>query len=108
MKKLVSIIMFIGLLISCSPVKTTTSGLDNVAFLELYSSEIKYKADVKVIIDNSKAFVAKVNKNNKSMSPKRYQIPTGTHQIHIYLNDKEIYNETIFTSSQITKKITLP
>lgn len=108
MKKIIALIAIISLIVSCSPVRTTTSGLENTAFVELYGARKYNDTELKVVIDNNEPIYAKVNMNNKSMKPYRYKIPTGKHEIHIFLMEKEIYTETIFTSSQITKKITLP
>lgn len=108
MKKSLVVLTAIILFIGCSPVKTTMSGLENVSYLELYGPHSKYKNNTTVVIDNSAPFTAIVNKNENNMNPKRYKIPVGKHDIRIYCNNIEILTETIFTSSQITKKIILP
>lgn len=94
--------------VGCSPVKSTLSGLENVSYLELYSTASKYKQNVTVTVDDKAPFSVLVNKSTDSMKPKRYEIPVGKHIVHVYLNNAEVLSETIFTSSQITKKITLP
>lgn len=109
MKKLFSILAVICLIWSCAPVKTTISGLENVAYLEIYGTKSNYPDMVQVVVDDSPVFSAEVNsKTSNKIRTKRYEIPTGKHEIIISYKNTEISRQTVFTSSQITKKITLP
>lgn len=109
MKKLLSLFFVVSLLWSCSPARSTVSGLENVAFVEIYGDYARYDKVVGVVIDDQPAFTARVNKKGSNkMKPYRYEIPTGKHVLRVYAGNMEVVNETIFVSSQITKKITLP
>lgn len=109
MKKLLSFFFVVSLLWSCSPARTTVSGLENVAFVEIYGDFSKYDKEVRVMVDEQPAFTARVNKQGSNrMKPYRYEIPTGKHVLHIYSGNAEVLTETVFVSSQITKKLTLP
>lgn len=109
MKKLVSFLFVVSLLWSCSPARSTVSGLENVAFVEIFGDAAKYNGPVKVVIDQNVAFEASVNKKGSNkMKPFRYEIPTGKHVLHVYAGDVEVFTDTIFVSAQMTKKVTLP
>lgn len=95
--------------ISCTGVKTTTSGLENESFLVFEGNPSNYSGGVDVIIDDNINFKAEVT-GGKASRPKGnvYAISTGTHTISVSFNGTELYRKQIFVAAQETKKITLP
>jgi len=97
------------LLISCGGTKTSSQGLNNESFLEIIGTPSMYSNDVDVVVDDNKSFKAKVYKDKVGrMRGEVYAITIGKHLIKIYSENKIIYNQQIFVSSQQTKKIIIP
>lgn len=110
MKKLILIVTVFSLFLSgCTGVKSTSSGLENEAFLEFIGDPDNYKNGVDVVINDNPNFTANVYKDHKKR-PKGivYAIPTGKHLISISYENNVIYKKQIFVSAQETKKIMLP
>jgi hypothetical protein len=101
--------IFVISMISCTGIKTTTSGLENNSFLEFVGSPNQYKGGVTVTIDEKNTFIAEVKKANSAL-PKgtTYAINSGSHQIVVTFNNKKLYQKQIFVGTQETKKIELP
>ena len=95
--------------VGCTGVKTTTSGLENEAFLVFLGDPANYQSGVEVNIDDNTSFSAEVQKNhsNRPMG-KVYAISTGPHVVSVVHNGEMIYQKQIFVSAQETKKIILP
>jgi hypothetical protein len=108
MKKLMFIAMVL-LLSSCATgVKTTSSGLENDAFLEFVGTPNLYIGGISVTIDNSYTFTAKVKKDHADRPKgKVYAISTGKRDVSVSYEGRVIYQKTIFVSAQETKKIIL-
>ncbi|MFD0976282.1 hypothetical protein [Salinimicrobium gaetbulicola] len=108
MRKL--ILLFIVLLsVGCTGVKTTTSGLENEAFLVFLGNPENYDSGVEVSIDGKTSFSAEVQKNHADRPKgKVYAISTGQHLVSVAHNNEIIYQKRIFVSAQETKKIILP
>ncbi|MDR2586112.1 MAG: hypothetical protein LBC84_07850 [Prevotellaceae bacterium] len=92
---------------SCGTTRSTSSGIENDAFLEIIGNPSNYSGGVDVVLDNQIAFKATVNKQSNTKS-KVYAIPTGTHIVTVFYRDREVYKSQIFISIQETKKINLP
>lgn len=110
MKKLILILSLLALSFSgCTGIKSTSSGLENEAFLEFIGDPDSYKNGVDVSIDDNSNFTANVNKDHKKR-PKGtvYAIPTGKHILSVSYGNNVIYKKQIFVSAQETKKIMLP
>ncbi|MCX6258450.1 MAG: hypothetical protein NTW49_11230 [Bacteroidia bacterium] len=110
MKK-IYILIAIGLifLVSCTGVKTVTTGLENESFLEFIGTPSSYSGGVDVNVDDKNNFNAEVNEDHADR-PKGniYAISTGKHVITVSYNKKVIYKKQIFVSAQETKKVLLP
>lgn len=95
--------------VGCTGVKTTTSGLENEAFLVFLGNPTNYKSGVEVNIDDNTSFSAEVQKNHSDRPKgKIYAISTGPHVVSVVHNGEMIYQKRIFVSAQETKKIILP
>lgn len=95
--------------VGCTGVKTTTSGLENEAFLVFLGNPQNYKSGVEVNIDENTSFSAEVQKNHSDRPKgKIYAISTGPHVVSVVHNSEIIYQKKIFISAQETKKIILP
>jgi hypothetical protein len=110
MKKIIfsicTVVMFVT---SCTGVKSTSTGLENEAFLEFIGTPRKYKGGVDIKLDDKISFKGLVNKDHADRPKgKVYAISTGTHSITVSYNTKVIFKKQIFVSSQETKKIILP
>lgn len=101
----------LGLLLlgGCTGVKTSSSCLENEAFLEFIGNPSSYKDGVDVNVDDKSTFKAVVNKDHADR-PKGnvYAIATGTHVVTVSFNKNVIFKKQIFVSAQETKKIILP
>lgn len=108
MKKLLLLFSVI-LAVGCTGVKTTTSGLENEAFLVFLGTPENYDSGVEVNIDGKTTFSAEVQKkHNDRPKGKVYAISPGQHLVSVSHNNEIIYQKRIFVSTQETKKITLP
>lgn len=97
------------LAIGCTGVKSTTSGLENEAFLVFLGDPENYDAGVEVTIDEETSFSAQVQKKHSDRPKgKVYAISTGQHLVSVLHNNEVIYQKRIFVSTQETKKIILP
>ncbi len=97
------------LLIGCDVTKTVSRGIENQAFLLILGTPSNYPNGVEVVIDEKTKFNAEVQKNRDKVKHLRlYGISTGKHKVSILKNNKNIYEQIIFISSQQTKKIILP
>lgn len=95
--------------VGCTGVKTTTSGLENEAFLVFLGNPQNYKSGVEVNIDDNTSFSAEVQKDHSDRPKgKIYAISTGPHVVSVVHNGEKIYQKKIFVSAQETKKIILP
>ncbi|MDP4209820.1 MAG: hypothetical protein Q8928_13495 [Bacteroidota bacterium] len=110
MKRLIVYISSALLLFSsCSGVKTLSTGLENEAYLEFIGIPSNYKNGVDVTIDEKNNFKAEVKKDYATRPKgKAYAISTGAHSVSVSYNNKLIYKQQIFVSSQETKKVVLP
>ena len=96
-------------LTGCTGLKTTSTGLENEAFLEFIGSPSNYTGGVDVNLDDKNTFKGEVNKDHADRPKgKVYAISTGNHSITVSYNSKVIFKKQIFVSSQETKKIILP
>jgi hypothetical protein len=101
----IGLIFFTG----CTGLKTTSTGLENEAFLEFIGTPSNYIGGVDVNIDDKNTFKGEVNKDHADRPKgKVYAISTGNHLITVSYNSKVIFKKQIFVSSQETKKIMLP
>jgi hypothetical protein len=110
MKNLIySISICLLFLAGCTGLKTTSTGIDNDAYLEIIGKLSDYKGGVEITLDDKITFKGKVNKNHVDR-PKGevYAISTGNHTIMVSYNSKVLFKKQIFVSSQETKKIILP
>lgn len=102
-------LMTVFISVGCTGVKTTTSGMENEAFLVFVGNPQSYESGVEVSIDDSATFSAEVQKNHADRPQgKVYAISTGQHLVSVAHNNKIIYQKRIFVSAQETKKIILP
>jgi hypothetical protein len=108
MKKLMFIAAVL-LLSSCATgVKTTSSGLENEAFLEFVGTPNLYHEGISVTIDNSYTFTAEVKRDHADRPKgKVYAISTGKHDVSVSHDGRVIYQKTIFVSARETRKIVL-
>lgn len=96
-------------LTGCTGLKTTSTGLENEAFLEFIATPGNYTGGVDVNLDGKNTFIAQVNKDHADRPKgKVYAISTGNHSITVSYKSKVIFKKQIFVSSQETKKIMLP
>ena len=103
------LIPLIVMLIGCGGTRSSSQGLNDESFLELIGSPSVYSSGVDVVVDENAPFKAKVYKDRVGrMRGEVYAIKTGKHSIKIYSDNKIIFNQQIFISSQQTKKIILP
>ena len=108
MRKLI-LLLAVFSAVGCTGVKTTTSGLENEAFLVFLGDPASYKSGVEVNIDDNTSFSAEVQKNHSNRPRgKVYAISTGPHVVSVVHNGEMIYQKQIFVSAQETKKIILP
>ncbi len=108
-KSLFAIAIGLMVLIGCTGVKTTSTGLENEAFIELIGNPNTYAGGVIVNIDDKITFNAEVNKDHADRPKgKVYAISTGTHTITVSYNNSVIFKKQVFVSAQETKKIVLP
>jgi len=97
------------LLIGCDVTKTVSRGIENQAFLLILGTPSNYPNGVEVVIDEKTKFNAEVQKNRDKVKHLRlYGISSGKHKVSILKNNKNIYEQIIFITSQQTKKIILP
>jgi hypothetical protein len=110
MKKLLYVLAAsAALLVSCTGVKSTATGLENESFLEFIGTPSNYNGGVKVNIDDKTTFTAEVNKDHADRPKgKVYAISTGTHVVTVSYNNSVIFKKQIFVSAQETKKVILP
>ena len=109
MKKTILFTILLSLLISCGVTKSSSSGIENQAFLVVVGTPSNYPNGVEVMLDDKTKFNSEVHKNRDKIKHLRlYGISTGKHKISILNNNKIIYEKIIFLSSQQTKKIILP
>ena len=81
-----------------------TSGMQDQGFLLFVSNSSYDKVNVQV--DNTTQFEAEVVKTKKSnFKGNRYAISTGKRHVVVSYKDNVVYNQTIFVSTQETKKI---
>lgn len=108
MRKLILLFaMFMA--VGCTGVKTTTSGLENEAFLIFLGDPQNYDSGVEVTVDEKTSFSAEVQKKHTDRPKgKVYAISTGQHIVSVAHNNEIIYQKRIFVSAQETKKIILP
>lgn len=102
-------LIFIGLIFfsSCTGLKSTTSGLNNEAFIEIIGKPSRFSGGVDVKIDDKLNFKAQVKKDKDIAKGSVYAIASGNHSIEISYNGKIIFKKQIFVSSQETRKIVL-
>jgi hypothetical protein len=110
MKKIIyTIVIGLIFLTGCTGLKTTSTGLENEAFLEFIGTSSNYTGGVDVNLDDKNTFKGEVNKDHADRPKgKVYAISTGNHTITVSYNSKIIFKKQIFVSSQETKKIMLP
>ena len=92
---------------SCTGLKTTTTGLNNEAFIEIIGKPSQFSGGVDVKIDDKLNFKAQVKKDKDIAKGSVYAISTGNHTIVISYNGNMIFRKQIFVSSQETRKIIL-
>ena len=104
-----TIVIGLIFLTSCTGLKTSSTGLENEAFIEFIGTLSNYRGGVDVNLDDINTFKGEVNKDHADR-PKGniYAISTGNHSITVSYNSKVIFKKQIFVSSQETKKIMLP
>ncbi|MCX2838114.1 hypothetical protein OQ279_08095 [Salinimicrobium sp. MT39] len=108
MKKMI-LLFTVFTTLGCTGVKTTTSGLENEAFLIFLGNPKNYESGVEVSIDDNTSFSAEVQKDHSDRPKgKVYAISTGSHNLSVLYNGEVIYQKKIFVSTQETKKIKLP
>lgn len=110
MKKIL-LVFAMGMLLfaGCRGLKTSSSGMENEAFLEFLGDPGYYKGGVVVTIDDKTTFTAEVFKDKRTRTKGQvYAISTGTHTVSVAYNGKILVKKQIFVSAQESKKITLP
>lgn len=110
MKKLIPIFAIILIIAySCTGIRSTTRGMENESYIEVFGNTGKYSQGVTVQVDENKPFMAQVNKPHPDR-PKGtvYAISPGKHVVSVTYKDIVIYKKQIFISSQETLKIDLP
>jgi len=109
MKKIIIIIASLFLVNSCEITKTSSSGIENQAFLLIVGTTSNYPNGVEVTLDDKTKFIGEVQKDYMRVKDVRlYGISTGRHDVSIMHNNQLLYKKTIFVTSQQTKKIILP
>jgi len=109
MKKLIPIFAVVLILVSsCTGLKSTTRGIENESYIEIYGDLSKYDKGVLVQVDESTPFVAQVTKPHPDR-PKgiTYAISPGKHIVSVSFNNVVVYKKQVFLSSQETLKIDL-
>ena len=108
-KSLFAIAIGLMVLTGCTGVKTTSTGIENEAFIELIGNPNTYVGGVIVNIDDKITFNAEVNKAHADRPKgKVYAISTGIHTITVSYNNSVIFKKQVFVSAQETKRIVLP
>jgi len=103
------LIIFMIFFVSCTGLKTSSTGLENQAFLEFIGKPSKYASGITVNVDKEITFKAKVKKDHVTRPKgKAYAISTGVHTISVIYHNNMIYKKRIFISAQETKRIILP
>jgi hypothetical protein len=110
MKKIIySVIIGLLVITSCTGIKTLSTGSENESYLNFIGKPMDYRGGVDVTLDDKSTFKADVNKDDSDHPKgKVYSIANGKHIITVSYNQKIIYKQQIFVSSQETKKIMLP
>jgi hypothetical protein len=109
MKKIIFITLSLIFATSCEITKTSSSGIENQAFLLIVGTTSNYPNGVEVILDEKTRFIGEVQKDYMRVKDVRlYGISTGRHDVSIMHNNQVLYKKTIFVTSQQTKKIILP
>ena len=111
MKKLIILSILTVLMAGCRahlPV-AQESGKEDMAFLLFVSPNEYAGKDVEVKIDDNAPFTAKVVKEKKAnRRGSQYGIATGTRNITVTCEGKNLYQKKIFISTQEVKQIVLP
>lgn len=85
------------------------SGKEDMAYLLFVGQQEYGNKDVRVTIDESTPFTAKVVKAKKAnRRGTQYAIGTGTRNIKVTCDGKTLYQKKIFVSTQEVKQIILP
>lgn len=102
-------VTFCLLLTGCKVGNVAVSqGLSDQSFLYFVSIN-KYSEPVKVTLDRSTSFDAKVVKEKKAtVKGNIYAVSTGKHHVSVAYKGKTIWEREVFLSTRETKKITLP
>lgn len=98
-------LVFVG----CTSVKSTSSGMDNEAFLEFLGDPHLFTGGVDVDIDGNVSFNAQVedSKTENRLRGKVYSVKTGVHVITVTYDGNVIYKQKVMLSNQETRKIKL-
>lgn len=100
-----AVLLFAG----CTSVKTSSSGVDNEAYLEFLGDPHLYTGDVKVDIDGTVFFTVQVE-DPATVNRLRgmvYSIKPGTHVVTVTYDGVVLYKQKILISNQETRKIKL-
>lgn len=94
---------------SCYTIKTSAGGKDNEAFMEFVGNPKAFAGGVSVDLDGKIKFTAEVSETRtvNRLGGVIYSIPTGSHSVTVRYNNKVIFQEKIFISTQDTRVIKL-
>lgn len=97
------------LVVGCTSVKTTSSGVDNEAYLEFLGDPQLYTDGVEVDIDGELTFTAQVEElaTVKRLHGKVYTVKPGVHVITVTYKGDVIYKQKVMLSNQETRKVKL-
>ncbi|MEG1749645.1 MAG: hypothetical protein RRZ65_09135 [Tannerellaceae bacterium] len=85
-----------------------SQGLSDQSYLYFVSTQ-KYAAPVRVTIDGTTTFDAKVIKEGKhTVKGNTYAVATGKRRVAVSSGGKVVWEREVFLSTQETKKIILP
>lgn len=97
------------LLVGCTSVKTSSSGVDNEAYLEFLGDPDLFAGGVEVDIDGISSFTAQVEDpaTVNRLRGKIYSVEPGVHVITVIYGDAVIYKQKVMLSNQETRKVKL-
>lgn len=113
MKKYIvlSVIVVLGIMTSCTHYRTTTSGQAYEAYLVITSEKGAYEMPVSVMLDeDSKTlFTAEVVaiEHTKKANVKKYAVKPGKHSVIVFSDQQEVYRKTIYVTQGQTLSIYL-
>lgn len=106
------LLFFVSLVLmsSCTTVRSTSSGIDNVAHIVLVSNHVEaYPSPLDISIGESLQFKAPVIDDRKRIPHDAIvSFPAGQYTVIVKQGDRVLYNQVIRLDIQQTRRIQLP